>query len=213
MLRLAAGPPGSACPVGRGRETVLLDTDSDSGLAPREMLLRTLRKRGLGVTIVQAMFGRGRGPIHVSHTGSLKQSQMAVYTGAETLSCTRLDGSRGRAALGETGVHGSIPEDPAAVETGGGAALTGRKPARSGHPVPVIGDRAPSRRSDHTRESAHDQHRAGAAAEAQIETQIRRIVFMGGNVRVPGECIRRAEFNFWFDPEAARIVLRRDPER
>jgi inosine-uridine nucleoside N-ribohydrolase len=41
-----------------------------------------------------------------------------------------------------------------------------------------------------------------------IETKIKRLVFMGGNVKVPGNASAAAEFNFWFDPEAARIVLR-----
>lgn len=41
-----------------------------------------------------------------------------------------------------------------------------------------------------------------------IETKIKRIVFMGGAYRVPGNASPSAEFNFWFDPEAARIVLR-----
>jgi inosine-uridine nucleoside N-ribohydrolase len=41
-----------------------------------------------------------------------------------------------------------------------------------------------------------------------LETKIKRIVFMGGNVHVPGNASKNAEFNFWFDPEAARIVLR-----
>ena len=41
-----------------------------------------------------------------------------------------------------------------------------------------------------------------------IQTKIKRLVFMGGNVRVPGNSTRAAEFNFWFDPEAAQIVLR-----
>src|SRR5207244_4355940 len=42
----------------------------------------------------------------------------------------------------------------------------------------------------------------------EIETKIKRIVFMGGNFRVPGNASSAAEFNFWFDPEAARVVLR-----
>jgi purine nucleosidase len=41
-----------------------------------------------------------------------------------------------------------------------------------------------------------------------IAGKIKRLVFMGGNVHVPGNASAAAEFNFWFDPEAARIVLR-----
>jgi len=41
-----------------------------------------------------------------------------------------------------------------------------------------------------------------------LETKIKRLVFMGGAVNVPGNSTKTAEFNFWFDPEAARIVLR-----
>jgi inosine-uridine nucleoside N-ribohydrolase len=41
-----------------------------------------------------------------------------------------------------------------------------------------------------------------------IQSKIRRLVFMGGNVHVPGNSTKAAEFNFWFDPEAAQIVLR-----
>ena len=47
-----------------------------------------------------------------------------------------------------------------------------------------------------------------------LETRIRRIVFMGGNVHVPGNASAAAEFNFWFDPEAAQVVMRsRIPEK
>ena len=41
-----------------------------------------------------------------------------------------------------------------------------------------------------------------------LTPRIRRIVIMGGNVRVAGNATKAAEFNFWFDPEAAREVLR-----
>ncbi len=37
---------------------------------------------------------------------------------------------------------------------------------------------------------------------------IKRIVYMGGAVEVPGNVTPAAEFNWWFDPEAAKIVLR-----
>jgi inosine-uridine nucleoside N-ribohydrolase len=41
-----------------------------------------------------------------------------------------------------------------------------------------------------------------------IATKIARIVIMGRNVHVPGNASQAAEFNFWFDPEAAQVVLR-----
>lgn len=41
-----------------------------------------------------------------------------------------------------------------------------------------------------------------------LEREVRRIVFMGGNAHVPGNASAAAEFNFWFDPEAAQVVLR-----
>ncbi len=41
-----------------------------------------------------------------------------------------------------------------------------------------------------------------------IAPHIARLVFMGGAVHVRGNTTPAAEFNFWFDPEAARIVLR-----
>lgn len=43
-----------------------------------------------------------------------------------------------------------------------------------------------------------------------LETKIRRLIFMGGAVHTNAMAAdhRAAEFNFWFDPEAAQIVLR-----
>jgi inosine-uridine nucleoside N-ribohydrolase len=41
-----------------------------------------------------------------------------------------------------------------------------------------------------------------------IAPKIGRLVFMGGNVEAPGNASPAAEFNFWFDPEAASVVLR-----
>lgn len=40
-----------------------------------------------------------------------------------------------------------------------------------------------------------------------LGARIKRIVIMGGNISAPGNATKAAEFNFWFDPEAASIVL------
>ncbi|HUA85078.1 MAG TPA: nucleoside hydrolase [Bryobacteraceae bacterium] len=42
----------------------------------------------------------------------------------------------------------------------------------------------------------------------EIAAKIKRLIFMGGAVHARGSDGRAAEFNFWFDPEAASIVLR-----
>lgn len=40
-----------------------------------------------------------------------------------------------------------------------------------------------------------------------LGARIKQIVMMGGNITVPGNATKAAEFNFWFDPEAASIVM------
>jgi inosine-uridine nucleoside N-ribohydrolase len=42
----------------------------------------------------------------------------------------------------------------------------------------------------------------------ELAKKIHRLVFMGGAVHVKNSDDRAAEFNFWFDPEAAQIVMR-----
>lgn len=46
----------------------------------------------------------------------------------------------------------------------------------------------------------------------EIVPLVKRIVYMGGAIDVPGNVTPAAEFNWWFDPEAARIVLRQPVE-
>ncbi len=41
-----------------------------------------------------------------------------------------------------------------------------------------------------------------------LEKKIARLVYMGGAAHVDGNANKTSEFNFWFDPEAAQIVLR-----
>ena len=37
---------------------------------------------------------------------------------------------------------------------------------------------------------------------------MKRVIYMGGAIDMPGNTTPAAEFNFWFDPEAIRITLR-----
>ncbi|MBS0454645.1 MAG: nucleoside hydrolase [Proteobacteria bacterium] len=42
----------------------------------------------------------------------------------------------------------------------------------------------------------------------EIVPLIKQIIYMGGAVHVPGNTTKAAEFNWWFDPEAAQFVVR-----
>jgi inosine-uridine nucleoside N-ribohydrolase len=44
--------------------------------------------------------------------------------------------------------------------------------------------------------------------DPEIVPLVKRVVYMGGAFEVPGNTSPAAEFNWWFDPEAARITLR-----
>jgi purine nucleosidase len=47
-----------------------------------------------------------------------------------------------------------------------------------------------------------------AARYPEIVPLIKEVISMGGAVHVPGNTTKTAEFNWWFDPEAAQAVLR-----
>ncbi len=42
----------------------------------------------------------------------------------------------------------------------------------------------------------------------EIVPLVKRIIYMGGAIDIPGNTTPAAEFNWWFDPEAAKIALR-----
>ncbi len=42
----------------------------------------------------------------------------------------------------------------------------------------------------------------------EIVPLVKRIIYMGGAIDIPGNTTPAAEFNFWFDPEAIKITLR-----
>ncbi len=47
----------------------------------------------------------------------------------------------------------------------------------------------------------------------EIVPLIKRIVFMAGAFEVPGNTTPAAEMNVWYDPEAARVVVRQPIEQ
>src|SRR5579871_3816504 len=195
------------------RETVIFDTDcglfGDDG-ASLVMLLRSPSKVSIAaITMVPGNVWSAQGAEYIFHILDLVKRPMAVYTGAETplLHTTAMAREEAR-RWGPLEFSGAFATDPNAVVPAPGAKLTGRQ-ARPGAIERLISEieRHPG---EITIFAVGPLTNIALALRLrpEIETKIKQIVMMGGNVRSPGNASRAAEFNFWFDAEAARLVLR-----
>jgi inosine-uridine nucleoside N-ribohydrolase len=214
MWRLLAGflmLPGL---WGGAKDLVLFDTDSglfgDDGAA----LVMLLRSPALvtvqGITIVPGNVWGPQGAEYMLHIlDLLKRGQIAVALGADGplihTAAMAKEWERRWGALSYTGAFG---QDAAAVMAAPGSKLSGHKPRRDA--VNLLISEIEKHPGEVTILALGPMTNIALALrmKPEIETKIKRIVFMGGNVRVAGNASNAAEFNFWFDPEAARIVLR-----
>src|SRR3954467_6600119 len=199
-----------------GRETVVIDTDSglfgDDGAAV-VMLLRSSDKIAVsGLTIVPGNVWGLQGAEYMLHIlDLLKQpQQFPVYLGAEgpllhTAAMSREFARR----WGKVDFSGAFADNPTEVKPAPGAKLSARR-ARREHAVAFLISEIERHPGELTILAIGPMTNLALALrmKPEIETKIKRVVFMGGNVHVAGNSSPAAEFNFWFDPEAARIVLR-----
>lgn len=215
MLRLVAGVLLVPALWAAGHDTVLFDTDSglfgDDGAA-LVMLLRSPSQVTIaGVTVVPGNVWPAQGAEYMLHIlDLLKRPQVPVSTGAasplvHTAAMARESGRR----WGKLEFMGAFADNPDFVKPAPGAKLSLRRPHHEGAVQFLISEieRHPG---EITILAIGPMTNIALALRLrpEIETKIKRIVFMGGNVQVPGNASAAAEFNFWFDPEAARIVLR-----
>jgi len=216
MLRflLAAALTLTALP-GAGRETIIFDNDSglfgDDGAALVMMLRSPEQVYVAGVTIVPGNVWAAQGAEYDFHIlDLLRRPQVPVYTGAQTpLLHTAAMSSESARRWGGLQYTGAFAFDPAEVKPAVGARLTGRVPHQE-DAVQFIISEIERHPGEVTLLALGPMTNIALALrlKPEIETKIKRIVFMGGNVKVAGNASPWAEFNFWFDPEAARIVLR-----
>lgn len=215
MLRLLLAGLCACATWAAGKETVVIDTDSglfgDDGAAV-VMLLRSPEQVTIpGLTIVPGNVWSAQGAEYMLHIlDLLKRPEIPVYTGA-TVPLVH-DGAMAHEYARRWGgltymgafAHPDGPPEPAP-----GAKLSLRKPRHDAAVQFLISeiDRQPG---EVTVLAIGPMTNIALALRLHpgLETKIKRIVFMGGNVKVGGNATSLAEFNFWFDPEAARIVLR-----
>jgi inosine-uridine nucleoside N-ribohydrolase len=197
-----------------GRDVVVVDTDSglfgDDGAAVVMLLRSPSQVTVEGITLVPGNVWPAQGAEYLFHIlDLLKRPQPAVYSGAGMpLLHTAAMAKEAERRWGTLAFTGAFADDPAAVKPAPGAKLTGRKAHRDAAAFLISEiERHPG---ELTLLAIGPMTNIAMALrlKPEIETKIKRIVFMGGNIRVAGNASPAAEFNFWFDPEAARIVLR-----
>jgi len=215
MLRLLAGLLLLPILMAGERETVRFDTDSglfgDDGAA-LVMLLRSPADVAVeGITIVPGNVWPAQGAEYMFHIlDLLKRPMVPVLTGAQApLAHTAAMAHEYQRRWGAVAYIGAFAEDAALVKPAPGSKPTGRKP-RHEAAVDFLISEIERRPGAVTILALGPMTNIALALrmKPEIETKIKRIVFMGGNLHVPGNATPLAEFNFWFDPEAARIVLR-----
>jgi inosine-uridine nucleoside N-ribohydrolase len=198
-----------------GRETVVFDTDSGAFGDDGAALVILLRSPGqvsvAGVTLTPGNVWPAQGAEYMLHILDLLHRPLVpVYTGAQTpLLHSPAMASEFNRRWGPLEYTGAFALNPLEVKPAPGARLTGRRP-RLGNGVEFLISEIERWPGEITILAAGPMTNIALALRMKpsIETRIKRIVFMGGNVSVPGNASASAEFNFWFDPEAARMVLR-----
>src|SRR6266568_4942332 len=199
---------------GATRDLVIFDTDSglfgDDGAALVMLLRGSSQEVVQGITVVPGNVWAPQGAEYMFHIlDLLKRPQMQVAIGAEApLIHTATMSKEFDRRWGGLGYTGAFAQDPAAVIPAPGNKLNARKARRDA--VNFLINEIERHPGEVTILALGPMTNVALALrmKPEIETKIKRIVFMGGNIRVPGNATPSAEFNFWFDPEAARIVLR-----
>jgi len=197
------------------REIVIVDTDSglfgDDGAAVVMLLRSPAQVVVPGIAIVPGNVWAPQGAEYMLHIlDLLKRPDVPVYAGAEApLVASAAMAREAERRWGKLEYTGAFAQDPAAVVPAVGAKLTGRKPHRDAA-VEFLISEIERRPGEVTILAIGPMTNIALALRLKpgIETKIKQIVFMGGNLKAAGNASPWAEFNFWFDPEAARMVLR-----
>ena len=214
MLRLLAGVLFAPLVLAAGRDIVVVDSDSgmfgDDGAALVMLLRSPLQVSVTGITLVPGNVWPLQGAEYMFHIlDLLKRPLIPVYSGVELpLLHTPEMAREAEKRWGALNYTGAFAMNPESIMPASGTRISLRK-AKPGAVAFLISEieRKPG---EVTILALGPMTNIAMALRLRpdLETKIKRIVFMGGAFHVPGNASSNAEFNFWFDPEAARIVLR-----
>jgi inosine-uridine nucleoside N-ribohydrolase len=202
-----------AAPV-YAREIVLFDTDStafgDDGAALVMLLRSTPAFEIPGIAIVPGNVWPAQGAENIYHIlDLLGRLPIPVYLGASApLIHTAAMARESERRWGGLEYTGAFAQKAAELKPAPRARLTGHRPRRGGVEFLIREIERQPRQITLLALGPLTNIALALKLRPDIETRIKQIVFMGGNIKVAGNASQSAEFNFWFDPEAARIVLR-----
>ncbi|MCX6638097.1 MAG: nucleoside hydrolase [Acidobacteria bacterium] len=178
-------------------ERILIDTDPKKFNDDNVVLVMCARSPErvsiLGVTVVAGNVWASQGAVHARRTLRLLGQNTPVHLGSQQPLVHTREMSRREGPIKFPGAF-ATPKPRPQRETAVEFMIRTLEREPDGVTILAIGPL--------TNLARVLQQRPDLAAKA------RRLVIMGGNLFVPGNASKAAEFNFWFDPEAARIVLR-----
>ena len=192
---------------------ILFDTDSavfnDDAAALAMLLGRPDRVEILGVTVVAGNHPVPQGAEHMLHLLELVGApDVPLYLGARApLVNTAAQAARQEARWGPISFKGAFDAGPEVRPPHGGRFATARP--RPADAVSHLVDTVARHPGEITLVAVGPLTNLALALRRDpgFAGRLRSLVFMGGNARVPGNVTPAAEFNFWFDPEAAAEVL------
>ena len=194
-------------------DRIIFDTDSavfnDDAAALAMLARRPDVVDILGVTVVAGNYAVPQGAEHMLHLLELiGADNIPLYLGAHS----PLVNSPSRAVLqearwGPVSFKGAFDASDTLVPPYGGRFAVARP--RTTGAVPFIIDTIEQYPNEVTLVAVGPLTNIALALQRRpdLARLVKRLVFMGGNARVPGNVTPAAEFNIWFDPEAAHAVL------
>lgn len=191
MLAVAAAALGSA--------QIIVDTDSgtfaDDGVALTMVMRSPRRGEVSGITVVSGnVWARDGAAYMIRNTRLLGAPELPVLVGAEAPLVHTRDMAVREEPLEFAGAF-KLPE-LAGNPTRGGVDFLIRRVAAAPGKVTILAI------------GPLTNIAIALRLRPDLATKIAGLVMMGGAVHTGGNASKSAEFNFWFDPEAAQVVLR-----
>ena len=192
---------------------LIFDTDSavfnDDAAALAMLLQRRDLVEILGITVVAGNHTVRQGAEHLLHLLELTgATDIPLFLGADApLINTPERAARQEAQWGPVSFKGAFDAGVEVLPPHGGRFAASRPQAT--HAVSFLIDTIERFPGEVTLVAVGPMTNLAMALRRRpdLAGRIRSLVFMGGTARVPGNVTPAAEFNFWFDPEAAAATL------